>query len=212
MLSALDPRGRALALLAAGVTVAAIGALLTQLLDGPAAVVFVATGVFAAGLGTARLVKALRADPGTREQELLIRALWSIGRRWPDGEGRIDPVTGQVLAVEHHHGFLTLIVATPAGTASGEEPGAGVGDPATVTRYLLGLRTLPAPPPLLRDIEPFDPEEAGRRRTRREAKDLLAFHDQTGAMAASTAEIAGLLVQAQRTVPAPPDDADGSPG
>ena len=202
-MSPLDARDRALAVLAAGVTVATIGALATQLL-------VVATGLVAAGVGAAWLLSAARADPANREQERLIRALWSLGRRWTAGEGRIDPVTGQVLAVDHHLGFLTLVVATPAGAAGGGGPGAEAGDPATVTRYLLGWRTLPAPPPLLRDIEPLDPEEDGRRLTRREAKDLLAFHDQTGAMAASTAEIDGLIEQMLRTVPAPPDTSDGS--
>jgi hypothetical protein len=200
----MDARGRALALVAAGVTVAAVGAVLAQLL-----VVFV--GVVAAGAGTARLITAVRADPGTREQEKLILALWSMGRRWPDGEGRIDPVTGQVLAIERHSGFLTLVVATPPVDApeSGGSAGHDPGDPTTVTRYLLGLLTLPAPPPLIRDVEPFDQVGEERGLTRRQAKELLAFNDQTGAMEASTAELAELQEQMMRAWPATPE---GDPG
>lgn len=111
----------------------AVGAVLAQLL-------VVLVGVLAPGVGTAWLISA-RADPARREQETLIRALWSMGRRWPDGEGPIDPVTGQVLAIERHGGFLTLVVATPA-----EDALPSGGSDATVTRYLLGLITLPAPP------------------------------------------------------------------
>jgi hypothetical protein len=59
-------------------------------------------------------------SPALREQDKMIRSLWTLLRRVPGDVVLVDPVTGHEISVERERGFLTLAIADPA-----EQPGDG---------------------------------------------------------------------------------------
>ncbi len=164
------------------------------------AVLFV--GAFIAGLGTAALLGALRRSPMLRRQEVMIRALWSTGRRWPSGLVLRDPVTDSEVTVERERGFLALVIIDQADDdPSGPDDASARRRGATATRYLLGFGAAPVPPPLLRHTAAVhDPSPL--RMSWRQAGALVHFNELTGAMEASTEELADLRAQVDRTIAA----------
>lgn len=112
----------------------------------------------------------------------MIHALWRLAKRAPAGQLLHDPATGHYLGVDRHHGLLEVLVSDVDFTAP--RPPAG----AVVTAYGLGGAGRPMPAPILRQHHPVDPEQLPDR-TWQEARELLSFNDQTGAMDTSADEL-----------------------
>jgi len=152
-------------------------------------------GAFIAGIGTSALVGALRRTPAQREQEAMVRALWSTCRRWPSGLVLRDPVTGRGITVERERGFLTLAITSQPDDDDLADNLAGR-RAATVTRYMLGFLAAPVPPPLFRHTAALHDVSPVRMSWQQaEAGALLHFNDMTGAMEATTEELAELRAQ-----------------
>jgi len=147
-------------------------------------------GVFIAGFGTSALIGAIRRSPALREQDRMIRSLWTLLRRVPSDIVLADPVTGHEISVERQRGFLTLAVADP-----GDQPG------GTVTRYMVGFAAAPSPPPLFRHTAASqDPSPV--RMSLKQAGGLLRFNELTGAMETSNDELADVRAQLDRAITA----------
>lgn len=151
---------------------------------------------FIAGIAVSWFAAWRHRSPADREQRQMIQDLWSAAHRLQAGRVLEDPVTGRGLAIERERGFVTLAVADPRRSDDPNER-----REATVTRYMLGFLGSPIPPPLLRHTAPLD-EDVPARMPWRQARGLLRFNDQTGAMETSAGELAELRAQLGRAIAA----------
>jgi hypothetical protein len=147
-------------------------------------------GVFIAGFGTSALIGAVRRPPALREQDKMVRSLWTLLRKVPSDVVLVDPVTGHEISVERERGFLTLAVADPANRPAG-----------TVTRYMVGFAAAPTPPPLLRHTAARH-DESPVRMSIKQAGGLLHFNELTGAMETSNDELVDVRAQLDRAIAA----------
>lgn len=153
-------------------------------------------GVLITVLGSSGLVSVLRWSPEKRRQEMMIRDLWSTARRWPSGLMLRDPVTGSGISVERERGFLTLAITDPL-----DRDDLGEGRVTTVTWYVLGFLAAPEQPSLLRHTTALH-DASPARMSWQQAGELLHFNDLTGAMDATSDELAELRAQLDRTIAA----------
>ncbi len=142
---------------------------------------------------------AARVDllgPGSRDR---VRCLDPGHQPVVGGAGRVSQ------SAERERGFLSLAItgAPDGGQPDGDDLADGLAGrrAVTVTRYLLGFLAAPVPPPLfahtaaLHDVSPV-------RMPWRQAGALLHFNELTGAMEATTEELAELRAQLDRTIAA----------
>ncbi|MEV4314994.1 hypothetical protein [Actinocrispum sp. NPDC049592] len=126
-----------------------------------------------------------------------IRALWTLTRCIPDHRLVVDPVTRRVFGAHRRPGLLNLFVLRYP-----DEPGDE--SDVLITHYLVGAFGRPHSPPLVRHEETMseDPTTPAPARTmsRNEARDLLAFGDATGVLAADIEEIRSLTAELTRAL------------
>lgn len=136
-------------------------------------------------LGVAGIDQRLRGPADAGYQQKMIAALALLAAGLLRNVALTDPQTGYRLCVQRRRGFLTLVVADPAGEV-GEEP-------TTVRRYLLALLGVPSHAPLTCHVEPVDSPM-----TWMALNEALRGSAKTGGMDTSTAELEQLLDQVDR--------------
>jgi hypothetical protein len=161
-------------------------------------------GVFTLGIGVSWHLDIRRRKPAEAHDRQAIRALWKLTRRIPEGRLLVDPVTQLPFGVHRRQGVVNLIVPRYLNED-------GTGD-VLVTHHLVGSLGLPHPPPLMRHEELLRPDDHGvaRGMTRRDARNILALNEATGALNVDRDEFLALTAQLERALksrqPSRPDD------
>lgn len=145
-------------------------------------------GMFLCGLGLP-LRPAPERGVGCRRQAAMISELRLMTRRMPCGQVLAGPLTGHRFRAERNSGFLALAIADPPTSA----------EPGVVTRYPLAVLAVPLAPPLFKVIQPPG-HLRGRRTGLREARQIVLFGTETGAMEASEGELQQVLAQLMRAI------------
>jgi hypothetical protein len=144
-------------------------------------------GAIVAALGGASLIKNLRRGRSWREQDVLIRKLWTAAKRLPSDVVLADPDSGDLITIERERSWLTLAVTDAP--ASGTQ--------AVVTRYPLGRWAAPNQPPVHRHMGGLgDPPPARWRWQQRWQLDQN--NQQSGALEVSAGELSALIAQLGR--------------
>jgi hypothetical protein len=146
-------------------------------------------GLVLLAFSTLSLVIGLRRSPDDREQERLIRALYTTVRRLRKGRTLQVPETGKQFAVERRRGFLTLVVSGPPSKD------------ATSTRYRISWLGFPSPPPLIGHTTAAGDTSAAKVGWLALTM-MTTFNRKTGLLEISTADLAQLRDQLARAAAA----------